>query len=152
MNASDAVKNSFPLVAAALTEHTGIEIEIGGSAAYTSGKVVHLPALPLDADETLVGVARGYLDHELAHCIFTSFETVAQIQGELVRWLTNLFEDIRVERRMAERYVGCGENFRALSLHAFSKRQRGDDAPEVLPLNFCLLYLRAWLEPRLDRS
>ena len=151
MNASDAVKNSLPLVAAALTEQTGIEIEIGGSAAYTSSKVVHLPALPLDADETLVGVARGYLDHELAHCIYTSFEVVAQTKGELVRWFTNLFEDIRVERRMAERYVGCGENFRALSLHAFSKKQRGDDAPEVLPLNFCLLYLRAWLEPGLER-
>ncbi len=151
MNASDSVQNSLPLVAAALTEQTGIEIEIGGSAAFTSGKVVHLPALPLDADETLVSVARGYLDHELAHCIYTSFETVAEVQGELVRWLTNLFEDIRVERRMAERYVGCGENFRALSLHAFAKRQRGEEAPEVLPLNFCLLYLRAWLEPRLDR-
>ncbi len=151
MKASDSVKNSLPLVAAALTEQTGIEIEIGGSSAYTSGKVVHLPALPLDADETLVGVARGYLDHELAHCIYTSFETVAQIQGELVRWLTNLFEDIRVERCMAERYMGCGENFRALSLHAFSKRQRGEEAPEVLPLNFCLLYLRAWLEPGLER-
>ena len=151
MNASDSVRNSLSLVAAALTEQTGIEIEIGGSAAFTSGTVVHLPALPLDADETLVDVARGYLDHELAHCIYTSFDVVAQTKGELVRWFTNLFEDIRVERLMAERYMGCGENFRALSLHAFSKKQRGDDAPEVLPMNFCLLYLRAWLEPELER-
>ena len=133
MNASDSVRNSLPLVAAALTEQTGIEIEIGGSAAFTSGKVVHLPALPLDADETLVGVARGYLDHELAHCIYTSFDVVAQTKGELVRWFTNLFEDIRVERLMADRYVGCGENFQALSLHAFSKKQRGDDAPRSCP-------------------
>ncbi|WP_458399755.1 hypothetical protein [Mailhella sp.] len=151
MNASDSVRSSLPLVAAALTEQTGIEIEIGGSAAYTSGKVVHLPALPLDVDETLVGVARGYLDHELAHCIYTDFKVVAQTKGELVRWFTNLFEVIRVERLMADRYVGCGENFQALSLHAFSKKQRGDDAPEVLPMNFCLLYLRAWLEPGLER-
>ena len=37
---------------------TGIRVEIGGSEAYTDGKVIHLPSLQLEVDESLAGIAR----------------------------------------------------------------------------------------------
>ena len=142
---------SLPLVAAALTEQTGIKVEIGGTEACTDGKCIHLPALPLDADDSLASVARGLLDHEAAHCLFTDMALAGK--GDAVeRWFTNMLEDIRVERCMAERYAGSYENFRSAALHVFSKREDGGDAPENLPFNWSLMYMRAWQIPELARQ
>lgn len=142
---------SLPLVAAALTEQTGIKVEIGGTEAYTDGKCIHLPALPLDADDSLASVARGLLDHEAAHCLFTDM-TLAGKGDAVERWFTNMLEDIRVERCMAERYAGSYENFRAAALHVFSRSEDGEDAPENLPFNWSQMYMRAWQIPELARK
>lgn len=142
---------SLPLVATALTERTGINVEIGGTQAYTNGKCIHLPALPLDADNSLASVARGMLDHEAAHCLFTDMEQIGK--GNAVeRWLTNMLEDMRVEQCMADRYAGSAENLKAAALHVFSQGKEGDEAPELLPLNWSLLYMRAWQIPQLARQ
>ena len=48
---TETYNRSLPLLAAALSEQRSISVEIGGSRAFTDGKTIHLPSLPLDADE-----------------------------------------------------------------------------------------------------
>ena len=90
MNASESIRSSLPLVAQALTERTGIRVEIGGSEAYTNGKVIHLPSLPLHVDETLAGVVRGYADQERANCLSTDFSVVGRALENVDVWLLNM--------------------------------------------------------------
>lgn len=40
----------LPLLASVLGNQYGVTVEIGGSEAYTDGKTIHLPALPLDSE------------------------------------------------------------------------------------------------------
>lgn len=147
MKPSESIRSSLPLVVQALTERTGIRVEIGGSEAYTDGKVIHLPSLPLQVDETLAGVVRGYADHEIAHCLFTDFSVAAKTRDKVEQWLLNMLEDVRVEGLMANRYVGSAVNLSELTRRMFLKGQT-----DVCPLNWCLLYARSWSEPMLGKE
>ena len=62
-----AVMRSLPLVASVLGRKYGVKVEIGGTDAYTDGTVIRLPSLPGDVPDTLLAMARGFLDHEAAH-------------------------------------------------------------------------------------
>ena len=53
------VIDCLPLLAAVLGRTYGVEVRIGGQTAYTNGRTIQLPALPLDVDETLLGLVRG---------------------------------------------------------------------------------------------
>lgn len=147
MKPSESIRSSLPLVVQALTERTGIRVEIGGSEAYTDGKVIHLPSLPLQVDETLAGVVRGYADHEIAHCLFTDFSVAAKTRDKVEQWLLNMLEDVRVEGLMAKRYVGCAANLSELTRRMFL-----NGTTDVCPLNWCLLYARSWHEPLLGKE
>jgi hypothetical protein len=61
------IVRSLPLVASVLGKRYGVNVIIGGDKACTDGKTIHLPALPPDGDETLLGLVRSYIDHESAH-------------------------------------------------------------------------------------
>ena len=63
----DSFIRSLPLVASALGLKYGLKVIIGGSEAGIDGRTIRLPRLPLDSPPELVGLARGYLDHEAAH-------------------------------------------------------------------------------------
>lgn len=60
---------SLPLVASALGDKYGVTVNIGGNQAYTDGKNINLPTLPLDCDTELLTLARSFLDHEAAHIL-----------------------------------------------------------------------------------
>ena len=57
---------SLPLLAAALGKKYGVEVLIGGNKACTNGKSIYLPTLPQDCSDTLLGLVRGYIDHQSA--------------------------------------------------------------------------------------
>ena len=63
-----AVMRSLPLVASVLGRKYGVQVEMGGADAYTDGKTIHLPALPSEVPDTLLAMARGYLDHGATCC------------------------------------------------------------------------------------
>ncbi len=73
-----AVMRSLPLVASILGRKYGVQVEMGGADAYTDGSVIHLPALPGDVPDTLLALARGYVDHEAAHIRDTDFLALKQ--------------------------------------------------------------------------
>lgn len=87
-----------------------------GSSAYvtrgTDGKpkVVNLPYLPDNASEELCMAIQGFLDHEVGHVLFSDFGILDEMPNQRIHNLTNLLEDARIERRMAERFAGCGYN------------------------------------------
>lgn len=68
------IMDCLPLLASVLGNQYGVTVEIGGSEAYTDGKTIHLPALPLDSEPELITMIKGYTDHESAHIRETDFE------------------------------------------------------------------------------
>ena len=51
--------NSLPLVASVLSRKYGVNVIIGGDTAYTEGKNIHIPSLPITSDEHLLCLMRG---------------------------------------------------------------------------------------------
>jgi hypothetical protein len=79
---TETYSRSLPLLAAALSGQRGIRVEIGGDKACTDGATIRLPSLPLDMDDALLGVARGFLDHESAHILFSAFDALKMRQND----------------------------------------------------------------------
>ena len=135
----------LPLLASVLGNQYGVTVEIGGSEAYTDGKTIHLPALPLDFEPELIIMIRGFTDHESAHIRETDFETLRK--ANLTPFQHNLFnilEDWRVEERLSARYPGCRRNFRYLIQKLFGTQKAGDTNPAFSILNTILLTVRSW--------
>lgn len=76
---------------------------------------VNLPHLPDNADETLINALQGFLDHEVAHILFTDFSVHGAIQDPHTHQIANILEDARIEKEMANKYRGCGLNLRNTS-------------------------------------
>ncbi|MFK3741017.1 cobaltochelatase CobT-related protein [Massilia sp. TN1-12] len=58
----------------------------------------------------LLDAIQGFLDHEVAHILFTEFPLMGQAQKFGAGGMLNLIEDSRIERAMAERFQGSAEN------------------------------------------
>lgn len=70
---------------------------------------VNLPFLPDNASDELIEAVQGFLDHEVAHVLFTDFK-VPMPSNVQVKNLQNMIEDARVEKAMAKKYRGSGTN------------------------------------------
>ncbi len=140
---------SLPLLAAALSDQRGIKVEIGGSHAYTDGKLIHIPAISIEADEKLLNVARAYLSHECAHVLLSEFEALKKAQlSQLAQFFSNCVEDLRIETRMTELYPGCAIQFREAAKHVFIEKAEPYDPVFAVP-NYVLLRLRRSTCPEL---
>ncbi|WP_034633420.1 cobaltochelatase CobT-related protein [Maridesulfovibrio bastinii] len=140
---------SLPFVASVLGRKYGVQIKIGGDKAFTDGRTIQLPALPLGNDELTLKLARGYADHEAAHIRETNFEwlKLAKLTPfEMHIW--NSLEDWRVENKLAEIFPGCRQNFHWLIRHLFINEggqdhgHKSDSATSIL--NWLLLTVRSW--------
>lgn len=71
---------------------------------------VNLPYMPDNATDELMDAVQGFMDHEVAHILFTDFKAAQKmdVDGSAKFW--NLLEDTRIEREMAKRFRGSGEN------------------------------------------
>ena len=146
------VMRSLPLLAAVLGDAYGVEVVIGGDSAHTDGKTIHLPSLPLEGDATALALARGLLDHEAAHIRETDFAALRRWSPPpLAHHIWNSLEDWRVEKRLAELFPGCRQNFRWLIEHYFAGTETADRAGDTNPalsiLNAILLTVRSWDAP-----
>lgn len=133
-NTSDVIR-ALPSIANALGRRYGVRVFIGGERAFTNGKDIHIPALPIDADETVLSLARGYIDHEAAHLRITDFEAVKTASlSQIERHIWNTIEDYMVERTISALYPGCATNLRWLSKYIFgpqSNEPRHEENKEV---------------------
>lgn len=150
MNQKHIIK-SLPLLASVLGRKYGVQVRIGGDNAFTNGNVIQLPSLPLDCDETLLGLVRGLIDHESAHIRDTDFDALrAANLTPLEKHIWNTIEDWRAENVLSAVYPGCRENFQWLIKHFFlpklTKRRRKEHSsdPAMLILEWLLITVRSW--------
>lgn len=71
---------------------------------------VNLPYVPDNADESLIDAIQGFLDHEVAHILFSDFNEISKIRDKQLHSIMNILEDARIEKAMANKYRGCGTN------------------------------------------
>ena len=84
-------------------------INIQGTQAATSGKTTVLPLGNFEDPEYL-DMLEGMIDHENGHCKHTNFNHWHSINNKLVRQLTNIFEDVRIEKLVGNEYPGARAN------------------------------------------
>ena len=84
-------------------------INIKGTQAATSGKTTVLPLGNFEDPEYL-DMLEGMIDHENGHCKHTNFNHWHSISNKLVRQLTNIFEDVRIEKLVGNEYPGARAN------------------------------------------
>lgn len=130
----------LPLVASMIGRTHGVRITISGDTAFaTPDKQINLPELPLDMSEHHLKMTRGYLDHECGHQRDTDFDCFARARNPFLRDLLNYVEDIRVERKMADIYPGCRDNFDYLN-HALY-----DEPFKLPPVSMQAALIPAWI-------
>jgi cobalamin biosynthesis protein CobT len=94
----------------------GISVTQQGTDAYVksdaSGRPVqvNLPYIPDNATEELLNAIQGFLDHEVAHILFTDFNVVMKANREGLGFEHNVVEDAYIERKMAARFPGSAFN------------------------------------------
>lgn len=97
----------------------GIRVTQQGIDAYVKADrngvpvLVNLPYLPDNATEELCQAIQGFLDHEVAHILFTDFPLMGKAHaegGKQLGFLLNALEDPRIEKEMAKRFQGSAYN------------------------------------------
>ncbi|MDR2442432.1 MAG: hypothetical protein LBE31_02795 [Deltaproteobacteria bacterium] len=142
---------ALPLVASVLGRRYGIKVHIGGKTAYTDGKDIYLPSLPLESNSETIGLARGFLDHEAAHISETDTDLVKSAKLRIVeKYLWNVIEDYRVEKVFSQRYPGCQANFEWLILRFFDRDPVKRYGPEVNVLVWLSWTFRSWAVPQIE--
>ncbi|CCG43325.1 cobaltochelatase CobT-related protein [Magnetospirillum molischianum] len=107
----------------------GIIVTQRGTEAYVESdprtgrpKRVNLPFVPDTASEDLISAIEGFLDHEVAHLLFSDFMVIGEAHrlGTRIAILHNIVEDTFVERKMTEKFPGSGYNLAVMG-HFFSE-------------------------------
>ncbi|WP_418625349.1 cobaltochelatase CobT-related protein [Sutterella wadsworthensis] len=106
----------------------GLKVSFQGSSALTEfdpdtgvPKRVVLPMIPGDADPDLISAFHGYLDHEVAHCMYTklSKNMLKECENSTLQTIHNMVEDARIEKLMCRRFRGSAFNFQKLREKVF---------------------------------
>ena len=143
----------LPLLASILGDRYGVKVVIGGREARTDGDTIYLPTLPLDCDETLLALARGYCDHEAAHIRHTDFTALRLAKlTPMQAHLWNAIEDWRVEALLAALFPGCRPHFQRLIREFFGEDDGAGTNPALSVLHWVLLTVRAWELPEIGRQ
>lgn len=115
-----------------------------------------IPSIPDDASEKFMEAIRGFVDHEVAHILFTDNKAItAATGGKKIKafFILNAVEDVFIEKKMSKLFAGSNANLIATRRHViedvFTPRLRdalAQSADEVqLFRNFFLVpALRSW--------
>lgn len=116
-----SLRNCLPAVVNAIAGTRGVKV-IWEGPPRTNGNTIWSNPIPLDADEDLLTVVVGDLDHECGHVLFTDFQLATQenLSG-LRKDVVNAIEDAFIERRMGEKFFGAREKL-AKSIEIAAKK------------------------------
>ncbi|EOD9050045.1 cobalamin biosynthesis protein CobT [Klebsiella quasipneumoniae] len=115
-----------------------------------------IPSIPDDASEKFMEAIRGFVDHEVAHILFTDNKAItAATGGKKIKafFILNAVEDVFIEKKMSKLFAGSNANLIATRRHViedvFTPRLHdalAQSADEVqLFRNFFLVpALRSW--------
>lgn len=138
----------LPLVASMLSKKYGVQVSMGGNTAFTNGKNINIPALPID-DENIILDARGYIDHEAAHIRFSDNSIALSLRDPFTHLILNILEDWRAEKALGTIFPGCQKNLYELSLKLWGDSQANGE-PQSSLTDSLLLTVRSWLVPELS--
>lgn len=113
MKNKNFIESSLEKIGRSLARRYNIQIIFEGSRAYTDGKKIVLPSFK-NLDEEMIKDLNGYLDHEVAHCKFTTFPEISKTINQFHKNLFNAVEDIRIERLMKKEFYGSTFNLNPL--------------------------------------
>lgn len=105
-----------------LLSRTSVKVSMSGTRAYVENDMegkpvrVNIPALPDDASDLAIMAVRGFVDHEVAHILFTDFKTRCSIPTALEP-MWNSVEDIFIERKMSQVFTGSRSNLSKVRHH-----------------------------------
>ena len=94
---------------------------------------INLPFIPDSATDELLSAIRGFLDHEVAHVLFTDNKAYvktlvgAKLDAKEVKsahGIVNILEDTRIEREMQKRFPGSAANLAATRKFVFGTYER----------------------------
>lgn len=71
---------------------------------------INIPYIPDDASNELINAIQGYLDHEVAHVLFSDFSIIKEAHRMGVAKIHNIVEDAFIESKMKERFYGSEYN------------------------------------------
>lgn len=82
-------------------------------------KLVNIPSIPDDASPELILAIQGFIDHEVAHVLFTDWKYAVKAKkaGPKLHQMCNLVEDTFIERAIAKKFPGAVYNLG--QLHGF---------------------------------
>jgi len=112
----EVLRQSIRKVTRLLTESKLPVIMAGMQAKVTydgvTGKptAVYLPSLPDNASEKLIDAIQGFVDHEVAHVLFSDFDALKEGQRMKIPRLLNAVEDSFIERKIMAVYEGTKNN------------------------------------------
>jgi cobalamin biosynthesis protein CobT len=76
---------------------------------------VNIPYIPDNASEELVMAIQGFVDHEVAHILFTEWSVIASISDNKKLYiLHNIVEDTWIEREIGKKWPGTVHNLQRL--------------------------------------
>ncbi|MDM7094300.1 porphyrin biosynthesis protein, partial [Enterobacter hormaechei] len=114
--------------------------------------LVNIPSIPDDASPTLMNAVRGFLDHEVAHILFTDPKVAMKMRerGKAPSTgLWNALEDVFIERRMGQVFNGTRRNLLATQNLVIDKYFKGkvSEAVSICHGNQRELFLKFFLCP-----
>lgn len=113
----EAIKKLIPMIAG-----RGLRVTQMGTQAYVAPNPqtglperVNIPNIPDNATTEFVQAIQGFIDHEVAHVLYTDFLCQAGKKSARLHNLHNIVEDTRIERFMANDFPGSRKNIDRLS-------------------------------------
>lgn len=120
------LENTFGKIARIIGSQFGIRVRIQGRGAYVSFRknLINLPSCTDEEQQRLRPFLDGFLDHEIAHLLYTDQEVFERLVGDIEKdvegaqvrkdiW--NIVEDCWIERMIASVYPGCGSHIEDLN-------------------------------------
>lgn len=110
----ETVKKLIPMLAERdiRVTQSGVDAYVKWHPRTLEPQLVNIPHLPDNASEDLIVAIQGFLDHEVAHLLFTDSKVVGKAfkEGKRVASMHNIIEDTYIERMMQERFKGSAHN------------------------------------------
>ncbi|WP_053014190.1 MULTISPECIES: cobaltochelatase CobT-related protein [Xenorhabdus] len=78
---------------------------------------INIPSIPDTASDTLLNVIRGFIDHEVAHVLFTDQKISAFFSDKKAHYVWNVIEDTYIERKMSSMFQGSRQNLLKTQKH-----------------------------------
>lgn len=111
------LSNAITTSSAIFGRKNNVTVVFEGNQAMTDGTVITIPAMPLNAEisEEKARIIRGFVDHEAGHIRHTDFTVLKKVKNQSEKNVWNAIEDIWLERRVMEEYVGSKKNLSEVS-------------------------------------